>query len=136
VPRPNSFAVIGGDSDDRIIPPPDLKGEPLQLFLNLVMACRAEHFQPSDAFLLASYCRALVLERDATELIQKDPAGATTQLVKVQQSSLVTVYKLAIRLRLSPQGRQPTLPPYLNRLKASTNESYYDRMRLEKSDDD
>ena len=136
MPRPNSFSAIApGSSDERISPPRDLAGSARELFLDLVMACRPAHFQRSDAVLLASYCRAAVVEREAAELIQQQLAEAPLALIRVQQAMHGTMHRLAVRLRLSPQGRRPTISPYSN-TKASDSSSYYDRMRLEDLDDD
>jgi phage terminase small subunit len=129
MPRPNSFSAIGlGNSVERIAPPDDLTGAARALFLDLVMACRPAHFQQSDAPLLASYCQAVILEKEAASMIQNNIAAATNTLIKVQQTAHQTMHRLAVRLRISPQSRQPTVSPGTNTKPG--NGSYYDKMRL------
>jgi hypothetical protein len=136
MPRPNSFSASAlGTSAERITPPADLTGPARDLFLDLVMACRPAHFQQADAPLLASYARAVIIEKEAALLIQNDIAGVSSTIIKVQQAMHGTMHRLAVRLRISPQSRQPTISPGSN-TKPSNNHSYYDRMRLMEVDDE
>lgn len=69
MPRKSSAALpFATSTAPRLHPPDDLvAGSPEQrLFLDLVIGCRADHFQPSDAPLLSDYCRAVVLEQTAS----------------------------------------------------------------------
>jgi hypothetical protein len=133
MPRAGPFGPIPL-SDERIAPPDDLTGPARELFLDLVQAVRPRHFQPCDIPLLSSYARAIVIEREAALMIQDNIKGATLAVIRVQQMAFQVVHRLAIRLRLSPQGRQPTLSNA--NTKPSNNHSYYDRMRLMGIDDD
>ena len=51
---------------ERISPPPELPDRERSLWVQTVGDCRPEHFVPSDAPLLATYCAALA-EREAAD---------------------------------------------------------------------
>ena len=53
----------------RLSPPADLGELERKTFLDIVLACKPSHFQPSDLPLLAAYCRAIVLERQASNAL-------------------------------------------------------------------
>jgi hypothetical protein len=90
----------------RLTPPSDLSPEERQLFADIISSTKPEHFKSSDTPLLCAYVRAIVLERrSAAELAEGDDKalarwnGATKAMVS-----------LSMRLRLSPQSRQPNNP--------------------------
>jgi hypothetical protein len=87
-----------------------------QVFLDTVLACAPEHFQAADVLLLRRYCEA--------------QAWATRAAVEGDAKTFVamtrTTSALSLRLRLSPQARQPRMPN-----KPAQPVSYYERMRLE-----
>ena len=68
MPRKSSAAVAFSTISPgaRLHPPEDLAGPERKLFVDLVVACRPDHFQNSDAVILAAYCRAIVLEKTAS----------------------------------------------------------------------
>jgi hypothetical protein len=124
MPRPNSYGSV---LDQRVEPPADLSGPEKELFLDVVLAVRPDHFQPVDAQLLADFCRAKVVEREAAEKIKRGPA--TPVLIKTWLAAHQIADKLVCRLKISPQARfhkrdhKPSAAPV----------SYYDRMRLDEA---
>ena len=124
-----SFSVISVDgTPPRLSPPADLGELERKTFLDIVLACKLSHFQPSDLPLLAAYCRAIVLERQASNALavagHVTEDGRVSPWMKVWEQASKAMLSLAHRLRLSPQGRSPTVP------QRSQSGSYYDRMRL------
>jgi hypothetical protein len=103
--------------------PPDAR----QIFLDVVLANPSDHFQPSDMPLLCRYCEAhAVAERAAAELAKAGPiVNGDAAKVFVSMSKLAN--SLALRLRLSPQARQPRMPK-----RPPQPVSVYERMRLER----
>jgi hypothetical protein len=122
----------GGVSPARVQPPTDLSEAERSLFCDIVLGARAEHFAPCDVPLLALYCRLLVQADRATAEIGRDMAKASTSLLEVQRQAVKGVYDLAMRLRVSPQGRQGHLAKRSNTRTEPT--SYYDRMALERGE--
>ena len=115
----------------RLKPPADLpEGPERDLFLELVLSVRPDHFSPEDAVLLAAYSRACVLERvAAAELAaagyvdaEGRPSGWHTILTQATRA-MTTLSRI---LRLNPQSREP-----LAQQRQVT--SYYERMSLEGS---
>src|SRR5258708_36945795 len=99
-----------------------------KLFVDPVLGCRPDHFQPTDAPLLAAYCRAVCLEQTASSelaaagfVIDGRPSGWLNILAQATR----TISTYSRMLRLNPAGRQPT--------PASTPEpiSRYDRIAFE-----
>jgi hypothetical protein len=65
MPRKSSAAAAFSTTSPaaRLPPPDDLTGPERKLFVDLVLHCRPDHFRPTDAPLLAAYCRAVCLEQ-------------------------------------------------------------------------
>jgi phage terminase small subunit len=129
MPRPGSYGAVL-PIEERVAPPANLKGPAKDLFCSIVLAAKPSHFLPVDVPLLASYCKAVIVERDAMEKIHGDISNATPAVMKVQRLAHTTMFRLSRSLRISPIGRHPTLSS-TNDFKASTSMSYYDRMELE-----
>ena len=125
-----SFSVVSVDgTPPRLSPHCRSRGNlERKTFLDIVLACKPSHFQPSDLPLLAAYCRAIVLERQASNALtvagHVTEDGRVSPWMKVWEQANKAMLSLAHRLRLSPQGRSPTVP------QRSQSGSYYDRMRL------
>ena len=66
-------------------------------FLDIVLACKPSHFRPSDLPLLAAYCRAIVLERQASNALAV--AGHVTEDGRV--SPWMKVWEQANKAMLS-----------------------------------
>jgi hypothetical protein len=125
-----SFPGITG-TPDRLQPPADLGPDERRIFGDLVASCSPTHFRPSDTVLLSAYVRAVLLEqRSAAELA----AGDDKAVVRWNAATKAMV-SLSMRLRLSPQSRQPNNP---SRPGAKTERplSYYERQALMEGDHD
>jgi hypothetical protein len=90
----------------RPTPPADLDEPERSVFIDLVAASKPDHFRSSDLPLLAAYCRAIVLERRSA---QELAAGDDKAVVRWNAATKAMV-SLSMRLRLSPQSRQPHNP--------------------------
>jgi phage terminase small subunit len=116
---------------DRLCPPPDLSPDERALFVRVVSATPADHFKPSDAPLLCSYVRAVLLERKAAEnlaaqdyvTIDNKPSAWFT----IQMQASKTLLQCARALKLTPTARRPSA----SRAGKPQLTSYYDQMRLE-----
>jgi phage terminase small subunit len=104
------------------------------MFVDLVIACRADHFQNSDIAMLCVYCRAIVLEKAASAGLKADgyvaADGKSSGWLPVLQAASRTISTYSRMLRLNPSARQ-TSP-------SSEPEpiSYYERQRLLEGRDD
>jgi hypothetical protein len=78
--------------------------------------------------MLSQFCEAAALAERAVKEMQKE--GAPERWLTVWEKATRMMKDLALRLRLSPQSRQPNNPKRPERL------SYYEQMRLEESSDD
>jgi phage terminase small subunit len=120
-------AAIPTGTTARLRPPPDLTGPEKEIFLATVLACRPDHFQDSDAPLLAAYCRTVVLEKvasgelSASGYVVDGNPSAWLNVLTAATRSMTVISRL---LRLNPVARL-----------ASSSEpeavSYYERMSLE-----
>jgi hypothetical protein len=121
-----AFPIIPGTPPQRLRPPRELDATERKVFADLVNASRPDAFRASDLPLLATYCRAIALERRSAQALA---AGDTKALQPWTQACKV-MSTMAMRLRLSPQARQPHNPsrPQPQQPQAT---SYYDRMYLE-----
>jgi phage terminase small subunit len=131
MPRPGASAYIRpvvGSLPQRLKPPDSLSAGARAVFLQVVMAERAEHFRQSDLALLTQYCEAAALAERAIEKLQRDNAAA--HWLDVWQAALKAMKDLAMRLRLAPQSRQPNNPTRPQRM------SYYQRQALAEGGDD
>jgi hypothetical protein len=101
----------------RLIPPADMAEDAKQVFIDTVLACAPEHFQVADALLLRRYSEA---QAWATRAAAEGDAKVFVAMTR-------TVSALALRLRLSPQARQPRMPK-----RPAQPVSYYERMAMER----
>jgi phage terminase small subunit len=135
MPRKSSAAVAFSMTGPtaRLRPPDDLTGPERKLFVDLVLGCRPDHFQPTDAPLLAAYCRAVCLEQTASSelaaagfVIDGRPSGWLNVLAQATR----TISTYSRMLKLNPAGRQ-SIP-------ASDPEpiSAYERIALEAQRDE
>src|SRR6516225_4011118 len=111
----------------RVRPPSTLPIPERDLFVELVAANPANHFRPSDVPLLVQYVAAVILgERAAAELRHAPVINGKSSpwLVVFEKCSRATI-ALAMRLRLSPQARQPNNPT-----RPVPPLSHYEKMRL------
>jgi hypothetical protein len=133
MPRPSSASlsfpgVTGAPS--RLAPPPDLGPDERQVFCDLVGSSKPDAFRDSDQPLLSAYCRAIVLERSAAAEL----AGGDGKALAKWNGAVKAVVALSMRLRLSPQSRQPHTPGRAGG-KVEPTMSYYQRMSLLEGED-
>ena len=98
--------VNGGGT--RLRPPPELDDEEREVWLQLVGACKTDHFLSSDVPLLARYCEAVVLARRAAGALRSEGAvvaGRPNPWIHIQEKQIRALTALSMRLRVSPQAR-------------------------------
>jgi len=129
-----SFSIMTtGTTLPRLRPPPGLSDKTRKIFVDIVASVKPTHFQPSDKPLLIEYCRAVALagEADAAlavegAVIETERGSKVNPWITVQEKAQRAMVSLSHRLRLSPQGRSPTLPT-----RPAPQASYFERMELE-----
>jgi hypothetical protein len=91
----------------RLEPPTSLSDVERKLFIDLVTACDATHFRPSDLPLLCRYCEAAVLAEQAAQELRRGAIedGKPSAWITVQEKTVRAMVALSMRLRLSPQSR-------------------------------
>jgi phage terminase small subunit len=134
MPRPSpvsaAFPTVG---TARLRPPADLgDGPERELFLQLVLSLRPDHFQQSDAILLTAFCRAAIMERTASAALAKsgyvDDDGEPSGWLKILTQSQRSLTTLSRLLRLNTISR-PSLAAKEQHL------SYYEKMDLARHDE-
>lgn len=113
-------------ASSRLRPPADLGKNEARLFREIVASCSPSHFVHSDAPLLAAYCTAVCISRDAARELATDAAA----IVAWEKSTRMQA-TLATRLRLAPQSRAD--PKTVARRQSEWRPSAYDLME---SDDE
>jgi phage terminase small subunit len=124
-----------GPGARRLEPSPELGEIEAAIFRKVVASVPQDHFSAEDNDLLAAYCRALALERRASEEL------AAAGIVGSQASPWLAVYAtavralstLTVRLRLGPKARHPNNSRRLS--KSVSPPSYYDTMVIPAADD-
>src|SRR5262245_55642439 len=84
----------------RLDPPPNLTEDERSLFGEIVKACPARQFVPSDLPLLVSFVQATLLRRHAVTTAASDAA-----MLALWEKATRMQATLATRLRLAPQSR-------------------------------
>ena len=115
-----------GPGPRRLEPPAELGEIEAAIFRQTVASVPYEHFTAEDMGLLCAYCRALALERRASDEL------AATATVGSQASPWLAVYATAVRavstyavrLRLGPKSRHPNNSRRMS--KPTAPPSYYD----------
>ena len=133
-----SFSILTtGATPPRLRPPSELGGKARKVFLDIVASTKPGHFVPSDLPLLIEFCRAAALASEADAalavegaVIASERGSRVNPWVTVQEKAQRAMTALAHRLRLSPQGRSPTLPT-----RPARQASYFERMELEATRD-
>jgi hypothetical protein len=123
---------FAGRLQRRLRPPDDLSPEAKAVVLDVVVNSNPEHFQPADLPLLCIYAEAVVQARSCAKIIRE--GGGTDLVVKQQRNALSAVFQLSMRLRISPQARQPHISRGSNTRAPSVN--YYERLQLEMGTDE
>jgi phage terminase small subunit len=111
----------------RLAPPKHLPAWAREVFVDLVLANKPGYFTASDLPLLCRYCEAAAMAEKAAAAMAKTPIvdGKASPWIGIHGQMSKAMLGLSMRLRLSPQARQP------NRPTRPVEISYYDRMRLE-----
>jgi len=101
------------------------------VFGDIVSACNPGHFHACDLPLLARYCEAAALGDLAAVELRKGAVidGKPSPWIVVQEKAVRAMVALSMRLRLSPQARQPH-----NAGRRPPPASYYERMALDDDD--
>jgi phage terminase small subunit len=124
-----SLSVIPLETrSNRLCPPASLSESERAVFVDVITSCKANHFQQSDLSLLCRYAELSVLaEQAAGHLKTEGPviAGRVNPWLVVQEKAVRGLVALSMRLRLSPQARQPNNPS------RAAPVSHYDKMRLD-----
>ena len=114
----------------RLRPPASLSEPQKAAFLDLVTACPATQFEPSDIPLLVRWCELCVMAESANVELQASgmlaPDGKPSPWFRIHLEATKALSGLALRLRLGPQSRTPKAPKT-----KTTTVSYYERMTLE-----
>ena len=93
----------------RLRPPPELGEAEREIWVSIVAACGAKHFERSDNPLLVRYCQNVVLARQAAAALTREGAiigGRPSPWLIVAEKCDRALVALAMRLRLSPQARR------------------------------
>jgi len=115
----------------RLAPPAGMARDEAALFAELVTTSRPGHFQQCDTPLLAAFVRASLIERASAAEVRRLLAEAPRSLLDAHMSAVKALHLLSMRLRLSPQARQPHLSRESNTRPEPTN--IYDKMRAERA---
>lgn len=119
----------------RLRPPDDLAdGSPERtLFCEIVLSVRPDHFSASDAIVLATFCRAVILEKIASAELAAagyiDGEGRPSGWLNILTQAQRTVSTYSRLLRLGPLARQPS--PLVEKRQHT---SYYERQSLMRRD--
>jgi phage terminase small subunit len=116
-----------GSRVDRLRPPASLSEAERTAFIEIVNSCDPKHFVRSDLPLLCRYAEASVLAEQAARELRQGGAvisGRPSPWIAVQEKAVRAMVALSMRLRLSPQARQPNNPSR----KAAGAVSAYDLM--------
>jgi len=104
------MAVIAAAPNARlpIAPPPNLSEPEREIFRTVVGALRPDHFRPSDGPLLAAYCAAHLLEREAFAALTAEGSlrnGKESPWLRVHTTQSKLLSMLSTKLRLAPSSR-------------------------------
>jgi len=112
MPRKSAASLSAVPLDSRTVrlrPPANLPEPERALFVSLVSSNRPEHFKESDMPLLVQYVAACILSERAVDELRVEPIinNRSTAWLTVFEKASRAMVALSMRLRLSPQARQP-----------------------------
>jgi phage terminase small subunit len=115
-----------GPGARRLGPPADLGEVEAAIFRKIVAGVPHDHFSAEDSELLCAYCRALALERRASDELASAATigGQASPWLAVYATAVRAVSTLAVRLRLGPKSRHPNNSRRTS--KPTSPPSYYD----------
>src|SRR5262245_48483378 len=109
MPRKSATAIeltaIEGRAN-RLRPPSTLSEPERKIFLDLVGACRVDHFQACDLPLLVAYCQACAQSDLAVQHLRDEGYvidGKASPWVVIQEKATRSMTAFSMRLRVSPQ---------------------------------
>ena len=119
-----------GPGARRLEPPPELGEIEAAIFRNVVAGVPRDHFSAEDNDLLSAYCRAIALERRASEELATAATigGQASPWLAVYATAVRALATLTVRLRLGPKARHPNNARRLS--KSVSPQSYYDTMTI------
>lgn len=111
---------------NRLRPPATLSEAERAAFIEIVNSCDPKHFVRSDLPLLCRYAEASVLAEQAAQELRQGAVigGRPSPWITVQEKAVRALIALSMRLRVSPQARQPNNPSR----KTTAGPSAYDLM--------
>jgi phage terminase small subunit len=110
---------------ERLRVPDELSPAARKEFLRVVTTEKPTHFTASDLSLLIQYCEACALAAKAMDALQRDLPGP--RWLALWQAATKVMQGLSMRLRLSPQSRQPNNPSR----KPVERLSFFERLQIE-----
>ena len=116
-----------GPGARRLEPPADLEEVEAAIFRRVVASVPHDHFSAEDSDLLCAYCRAMALERRASEELATAATIGGKQAspwLAVYATAVRAISTLAVRLRLGPKSRHPNNSRRMS--KPMSPPSYYD----------
>jgi phage terminase small subunit len=120
-----SIAHIGPGAR-RLKPPANLEEVEAAIFRRVVASVPHDHFSAEDSDLLSAYCRAMALERRASEELATAATigGQASPWLAVYATAVRAISTLTVRLRLGPKSRHPNSTRRMS--KPTSPPSYYD----------
>jgi phage terminase small subunit len=136
VPRLSKAALTIArlSADRRLECPPELGGVEAEIFRQTIASMPIRHFAAEDSVLLCAYCRAAALERHAAEeLAARATVGdQPSPWLAVRDRSVLTMLRLAVRLRLGPRARDHNVRVRAVKEGTARQPSYYELMGRER----
>jgi phage terminase small subunit len=121
----DSLVLLPGVGRRTLEPPADLGEIEAVIFRQVVASVAHEHFTAEDLGLLCAYCRALALERRASDELAAAAVGSLQAWLPVYSAAVRAVSTLSVRLRLGPKSRHPNKVRRPGKMPPS-RPSYYD----------
>ena len=122
------------DQGQRLRPPACLGETERAVFIDLIGSVPAAQFVASDLALLARWCEATVMAETAADELREGGMvtadGKVSPWFTIHSQATKTLKDLALRLRLSPQGRANKAPKTMARPMTA-----YERLALEDDDE-
>jgi phage terminase small subunit len=131
-PKSALTLVHSGIGPRRLEPPPELGGIEAEVFRTTIAAVGFDHFQPEDVPMLAAYCRAVAMERRASEELATcaTVGDQPSPWLEVEEKAWRKMAGLATKLRIGPRSRRPN--DSRRAAKSGRPPSYYEIMAQER----
>ena len=129
--HPPSLTALQG-RPERLRPPAHLSQAAREVFVKIVASLAADHFMAADSDLLCAYAKAVCLEREASDHLDREGsvvAGKVNAWITVLEKSQRALVAFSLRLRISPQSRSR------GKVRGEPKLSVYDKLVLEQQGD-